>query len=377
MISLRSRRTSVALFLAPALVAGATSTASPARAADPAAAQSLFDEGKQLMGEGRYTEACPKFDESQRSDPGLGTQFHLADCWQHVGRLASAWALFREVESAAHTRGETSRERVAHDRAAALEPFLSKILIAPHGAAGTPGLSIQRDGAEVGREQWGVPVPADPGPHTIAIYAPGKQPWGTGVEVPMNAAVVTVDVPPLADFADLPTAAAVPPVPAPVAPPRPLEPRRGVTSMMPEGYATSYPAPEEPVLENRGGAQKAVGWVMIGAGVAALGAGAWFTTQWANDRHDSNPHCPNDVCDSTGSQQRHEATTQGWAAIIAGGSGLAALTIGTILAATAPGPRIVSSKSASGELPGKRRRAWEVVPIMSAHQGGLGLNGVW
>src|SRR5947209_5201907 len=97
-----------------------------ARAGDPAAAQTLFDEAKRLMKEERYALACPKFEESQKMDPGLGTQFHLANCWQHIGRTASAWALFREIEAEARARSQVGRERVAHDRASALEPWLSK-----------------------------------------------------------------------------------------------------------------------------------------------------------------------------------------------------------------------------------------------------------
>jgi hypothetical protein len=342
--------------------------ASSARADDPAAAQASFDEGKRLMGAGRYTEACLAFDQSQRADPGLGTQFHLADCWQHIGRLASAWSLFHEIESQARVRGEGARERVAHDRAAALESFVPKVLVDPHGASGTPGLSIRRDGAEMPREQWGVPVPTDAGSHTIAVYAPGKQPWGTGFEVPLNGGgVVTIDVPPLSDLADLPSVATAPRV-APLAPivaasAGAEHDGRGVTSAMPD----SPPAMEEPAVENHGGAQKAAGWALVGAGIAGLGAGAYFTTQWANDRHQSNSHCLGSLCDSTGSQQRHDAATQGVAAIIAGGSGLAAAIIGAALAATAPEPRAVNRPAAR----------LEIVPLVDAHQGGLGLNGVW
>src|SRR5579883_2794024 len=114
----------------------------PATAADPAAAESLFDQGRQLMDQGRYSEACPKFEESQRLDPGLGTQFHLADCWEHLGRTATAWALFREVESQARAQGEGSREKIAHDRAATLQPMLPRLVIDPDGAASTPGLAV-------------------------------------------------------------------------------------------------------------------------------------------------------------------------------------------------------------------------------------------
>src|ERR1017187_9987356 len=136
----------------PFLFASLLLASTAARAGDPAAAQALFDEAKQLMAQGRYIEACPKLEESQKNDAGLGTQFHLADCWQHLGRTASAWALFREVQSGARALGQTGRERVARDRALALEPWLSKIIIAPQDDAATPGLQIWRDGAQLGRD---------------------------------------------------------------------------------------------------------------------------------------------------------------------------------------------------------------------------------
>ncbi len=357
----------VALAFVPALAT------SPARAGEPAAAQDLFDQGKQLMSAGRYTEACSRFDESQRADPGLGTQFHLADCWQHVGRTASAWAAFRDIESQAHTRGETARERVARERAQALEPYLAKLVIAPHGASETPGLVIRRDGAEIGRDQWNTPVPVDPGPHTVAIYAPGKQPWGTGVEVPAFAGVTTVDLPPLADFADVPAVAVVPP-PGPVSPgvavvPQPLPvpaariPEPGVTSAMPE----SGPVEAETTIVSRGGPQKAVGWLLVGAGVAAIGAGAYFTALYFDNRHSSDPNCPGDACNPVGAQQRHDATNDGRAAIITGGSGLVSLVIGSVLAATAPGP--VAVTRSAGKI--------EVEPVLDPREGGLRIRGVW
>jgi hypothetical protein len=338
----------LALLLAPAV----------AHAGDPIAAQELFDEAKQLMVDGQYTAACPKFAESQQADPGLGTQFHLADCWQHVGRLASAWALFRDVESQAHTRGESGRERVAHDRASALEPFLPKLVVLPHEGDMTAGLTIRRDGVEIGREQWGVPVPVDPGTHAVTIDAPGKQPWGTGVEVPMEGKVVTVDVPPLAV---LPRASSLGAVATPSRPAPATAIPTGVTSMMPEG------AGETPAIDNRGGVQRAVGWFFVGAGVVGLASGGYFTSQWLDYRHQSNPHCVGDTCDATGTQLRSNSATQGRAALISGGSGAAALVIGSLLVATAPGPRLVSTPAAR----------LQVVPIVDAHRGGLDLQGVW
>ena len=346
-----------------------------AHATDAVAAQALFDEAKQLMADGRYTAACPKFAESQQADPGLGTQFHLADCWQHVGRVASAWALFREVESQARTRGETGRERVAHDRAAALEPFLPKLVILPRQGDTAAGMTIRRDGVDVGREQWGVEVPVDPGAHDVAVYAPGKQPWGTGVEVPMEGKVVTVDVPPLSTLPNaVPVAGATPwhPPPSPAAmPPAPGAGTAATATIVPLGTGATSMMPgipgETPVVEHPGGVQRAIGWFFVGAGVVGLGAGGYFASQWLSYRNQSDPLCPGNLCTPAGAQLRDNSTSQGVAALIAGGGGAISLIVGAALVVTAPAPRIVPTPAAR----------LQVVPIVDAHRGGLGLQGAW
>jgi hypothetical protein len=379
------------------LVAGSAPLAvlfvpSVAHANDAVAAQQLFEEGKQLTSSGHYAEACSKFEESQKADPGLGTEFHLADCWQHTGRSASAWSLFRQIESEAHARGEASRERVAHDRATALEPFLSKLAIVPKGPLPPQGLTVRRDGVEVGRDQWGVPVPVDPGPHTVSLAATGKQPWGTGIDVPDDGRVFNLDLPPLAVIPDVPgvavaSVARVPtpvpvPVPAPTTgvypsgvvatarPPGATMPATGVTSAMPE--SASPITPEISHVEDRGAGQRAVGWALVGAGIAGLGAGAYFTVQWMNDRSDSNPHCNGNLCDATGFQLRHDATTQGRAAIIAGGSGLLSVIVGGIVIATAPTARVASHIAQAAGVDQIR-----LFPVVGLHEGGLGMQGNW
>src|SRR2546430_16366957 len=105
------RTRTLTLIALPFALCALTAT-SPARAGDPAAAQALFTEAKQLMAQGKYAEACPKFDESQRLDPGMGTLFHVGDCDEHLGKTASAWAAFLEVAAQAKAAGQPARERV-------------------------------------------------------------------------------------------------------------------------------------------------------------------------------------------------------------------------------------------------------------------------
>jgi hypothetical protein len=185
-------------------------------AGDKATAQALFDQGKQLAAAGKVNEACPKFEESERLDPGIGTQFHLASCYEQAGRTASAWTLFIDVASAAHAQKQLEREKVARGRAAVLEPRLSRITIEVPDRNRLTDLEVRRDGVSVGRAQWGAPLPVDPGDHTITASATHKRAWQTTVRLTKGGGAMTVTVPALEDA---PASAAVgPPVAATEAP---------------------------------------------------------------------------------------------------------------------------------------------------------------
>ena len=150
------------------------------------------------MDQGRASDACPRFEESLRLEPGLGTRFHLANCYESLGKLASAHALFLEVAAEAAQRKQADREKVARERALAVEPRLARLTIEVPFAS-SPALRIERDGALVGAAQLGLPVPVDPGVHRVNASAPGREPWSAEVSVPSEAGVTRVNVPPLAE----------------------------------------------------------------------------------------------------------------------------------------------------------------------------------
>src|SRR5689334_2465876 len=72
----------------------------PARATDDSAsalADSLFEEGKELLDSGRVAEACARLEESQRLAPGGGTLLVLGICRAREGRTATAWTVLKNA----------------------------------------------------------------------------------------------------------------------------------------------------------------------------------------------------------------------------------------------------------------------------------------
>jgi tetratricopeptide (TPR) repeat protein len=182
-----------------ALICGVLSapSAGAQSAAGGTTAQALFDTAKKLMKSGKYAEACPALEESQRIEARSGTALNLADCYEHQGRLASAWSTFLEAAALAKTSSNPAREKGARDRAAALVPRLSNLLITAAAAQSNPDLQITRDGERVGPAQLELPLPTDAGEHTIAASAPGRKPWQTVVTVAGAASTTKVIVPDL------------------------------------------------------------------------------------------------------------------------------------------------------------------------------------
>ena len=149
--------------------------------ADRAAAQVLFDEGRALMEDESYDEACKKFAESMRLDKAIGTQLNLGLCYEKAGRFASAWINFEEARARAAKEGQENRVKVAKEYADALAGRLSKIRYVVEDPP--DGLVVERDNTEVGEAQWGTEIPIDGGTHTVVARAPGKLSWETEIRV--------------------------------------------------------------------------------------------------------------------------------------------------------------------------------------------------
>jgi hypothetical protein len=195
----RDRRVSVGVAFLVVAVATLTASALPSRAwaqaEDQAGARALFTEGKQLMKAGKYAEACPKLESAQKLYSSAGILLNLGDCYEKVGRTASAWTRFGEAASVATRSNRSEDADEAHRRQEALEPALVRLVI--RVSSPVPGLVVTRDGVALDEAIWGTKLPVDPGDHLVRAEAPGYEPWSTSVSITKRGDTLTVKVPKL------------------------------------------------------------------------------------------------------------------------------------------------------------------------------------
>ncbi len=272
---------------------------------DTAAAELLFKQARELAQANKFEEACPKFEESQRLDPGMGTLYNLAQCFSHIGRHASSWAAFTEVADSAKAANQREREEDARQRAAAEEKLMSYVTVKPNA---TPGLEITRDGVLVGKAQLGSRIPVDEGEHAFKATAPKKLAWEKKITIRGEA---IVEIPELVN--------------APIEAPR---------------TDGSFATQDTVVVHERGGTQRIVGWSLVGVGGASLIVGGIFGARAISKNNASNSDggcsASTDICSNAdGPQLREQARSAGTLSSVffVGGAVLAGAGIVTVLIA--------------------------------------------
>lgn len=306
----------------------ATVLASSAALAQPSPddarrADALFTEGRDLLSKGDAVGACPKFEESQRLDPGLGTLLNLALCHETTGRLGSALVEFREAAKLARATGEARREATAVEHIQALEPRAPMLTLTVEAPA--PGQTITIAGHELPSAAWTAPVPVDPGAIEIAVAAPERKPFTTTVTTAERGRD-TVAIPALARLH-----------PVAIAPPAPSNSRRYL------------------------------GIGLGGAGIAGVGVAAIvaFAAKSKYDGAFDDGHCDQatGTCDAIGQNATEAARKRGTTATIVGSVGLAAIAAGVVLFVTAPH--------------GERAPATAIIPTVGPEGGGFAVLGAF
>jgi hypothetical protein len=298
-----------------------------AQGQNEAAARALFNDGRQLVKEGRYDEACPKFQAARKLYTSAGLLLNLADCDERANRTASAWAEFADAASAAASAGRQNDEIEAKRRQADLEGRLSRLTIRVTGAARDQ--VVKRDGAAIDRAAWDSAIPVDPGVHAIVAEAPNRTPWSASVSVTEPGKTVTIEVPELNAIAADKSGSSTP-VPTVVGTPL------GATSPG-EPYGRDQPEGAS------GGRSHALEWSLIGGGIAVGAAGAVVMAV--------------EVPNATDANRRHDRAayneaTSGWTIGLVGSVVGAAAVVagGIVLAASSATPSNAAASRASVRL---------------------------
>lgn len=229
-----------AIFLALLALPARAFAQDGSKAGERAAAQVLFDAGREAMLKGDYESACKKFLASQRADPAAGTLLNLGNCEEKLGRLASAWERYRGA------LGELKRGDPRYDfakgKVSELKEQVPQLTIELADEA-PPGTQVWRNDTPIGGS-LGIPLPLNPGSYQIVVEAPGFQSSTVPVELASGD-------------------------------------RKNITVRPGEALPEEAPAPSTPIQEVKVGAtdgldQTTLGYAIGGIGVVGLGTALGF-----------------------------------------------------------------------------------------------------
>lgn len=149
----------------------------------------LFEEGRALLGQGKYAEACAKFEQSLALDPAIGTQLNLGECHEKQNHNATAWRIF---DAAADAEKITNPDRAKFSRGRA-DALLAKlgVIVLNLTTPDAPMLAVSIGGRTV------KPAPVikeivDPGDVVINVTARGAAPFSKTEKVSAGKTVKIV-----------------------------------------------------------------------------------------------------------------------------------------------------------------------------------------
>jgi hypothetical protein len=331
-----------AVSLGLAVVSGATR----AQADQIAVAHELFEQAKELMADGKVSEACRAFAQSMKLDPGTGTLLNLAVCHEKEGKIATAWAEFSQVVPMARNQGRADRVQLAQERTDALATKLSYLTLDVPKESAVHGLTIRVDGSEIDDLLWGKGLAEDGGPHVVEASAKGKKTWTTTVEMAPESDKQSVTVPLLED--------------APVEPV--VSPQKQVDVM---AVADALAAAR---------ARRMIGFALGGAGIATLGVGVVFGALAISANSAAKQACPQDPLPcpnaAAANAKNSDAVDDAKVANVTVVVGLLAVAGGAALVLTGLPPK-------STAAPSSARNTLRVTPAPLPGGGAMFLGGAW
>jgi serine/threonine-protein kinase len=273
-------------------------------------ADELFKQGKKLMAEKKFAEACPKLEKSFEVDATIGTELNIGRCYEEWGKLGKAYHAYsdalKRADDAKDNRAAKIKELVAK-----LEPTVPHLVIHVPDGAETAGLQVAIDGVAV--TDLSAPQLVDPGPKSIE-YALGSGPRKSKL-VPMErggTSEITLDLP---------------------------KAKTETTAKVTDKVVVSPKPILEAPAENVGHGQRVAGVVIGGVGVVTVGISTYLALAARskyNDALAANCMGMTNACNMQGLTDTHDARSQANTATIIGGVGLAAIAAGIVVYVIAP-----------------------------------------
>lgn len=271
-------------------------------------ADDLFKQGKKLMAEKKFAEACPRLEKSFEIDPQIGTELNIGRCYEEWGKLGKAYRAYTDASKRADDAKDARAPKIK-DLIAKLEPNVPKLVIHVPDGADTAGLQIAIDGVAV--SDYTAPQLLDPGPKSVE-YALGGGARKTKL-VPMERGAtseITLELP-----------------------------KAKVDRGDHTEKTDKVVAKPEPAAPDVGHGQRVAGVAVAGVGLAAFGVSAYLALAARskyNDALAANCMGMTDACNMQGLTDTHDARSQANTATIIGGVGLAAIATGVVLYVIAP-----------------------------------------
>ena len=131
---------------------------------------------------GKLRRSLPQVRRQPAPRPLAGTLLNLANCYEKLGRTATAWATYREAASAANAAGRSDYVATAQRHADALAPHLARLTVSV--AQPVDGLLVMRDGVARRARRVGRAHPDRPRvAHASRRARPGTSRWTSHVDV--------------------------------------------------------------------------------------------------------------------------------------------------------------------------------------------------
>ncbi len=295
----------IAIATALALVAVLGSTASADKA------DKLFQKAKKLHSEKKYAEACPTYEEVDKTDPAIGSKLNVAKCYEDWGRLATAYNWYVQADKMA-TDAKDERAPKIKEVIEELDVNVPRMTIKiPDGADPDIVDTLTLDGQPIPEAWHNTLQRIDPGPHVIEFVVDGQKKKKMAPVERGGESELTLDIPKGVGKK-----------------PRPPKKKDGEVTPPP---VVSTPDP--------GKTRRYLGIGIGSAGVVAVGVASIITLSARSKYKDAlADHCMGSTsgCDATGFKLTHDARSRANVATVVTLIGVAAIAGGAVLYFTAP-----------------------------------------